>query len=264
MSKHAKKTQNTKSVALKVLPSTKDIVRPALLQTVLGLGLEQIYEIVEEERAALCGPRHARDPDRSAVRSGTAPSQLVLGGRRVSLRRPRVRTMDGQEVELESWEHFADEDPLDERAMEQMTIGVSTRKYDRSLERSGDEISTRGTSKSAVSRRFIKGTKKRLDELLSRDLSSLDLVALMIDGLVVGDHVALVAIGVDEDGHKHVMGVQEGATENAAACTNLLTDLRDLAERQGAISDFSPKMQALRRVNAQKVSLMRKLQEARL
>jgi transposase-like protein len=226
MSKHAKKAKDTKSVELKVVSSTKDIVRPALLQTVLGLGLEQIYEIVEEERAALCGPKHARDPGRAAVRSGTAPSQLVLGGRRISLRRPRVRTMDGQEVDLETWEHFSDEDPLDERAMEQMTIGVATRKYDRSLERSGDEVNTRGTSKSAVSRRFVKGTKKRLDELLNRDLSSLDLVALMIDGLLVGDHVALLAIGVDEGGHKHVLGVQEGATENAAACTDLLTNLR--------------------------------------
>ena len=227
MKKNAKKTKNTKSVELRVVPSTKDIVRPALLQTVLGLGLEQIYEIVEEERAQLCGPKFARDPERDAVRSGSAPSELVLGGRRVSLRRPRVRTMDGQEVDLETWQHFADEDPLKERAMEQMVIGVSTRKYDRSLESTGDDLETRGTSRSAVSRRFVSGTKRRLEELLSRDLSGLDIVALMLDGLVVGDHVALVALGIDADGHKHPLGVTEGATENAVACTKLLADLRD-------------------------------------
>lgn len=227
MKKNAKKTRNAKSIELRVVPATKDIVRPALLQTVLGLGLEQIYEIVEEERTHLCGPKFARDPERDVVRSGTAPSELVLGGRRVRLRRPRVRTMDGQEVDLEAWQHFADEDPLNERAMEQMVIGVSTRKYDRSLEPTGDDLETRGTSRSAVSRRFVTGTKKRLEELLSRDLSGLDIVALMLDGLVVGDHVALVALGIDADGHKHPLGVTEGATENAVACTKLLADLRD-------------------------------------
>lgn len=225
--KNARKSKREKSPNLRVVPSTKDVVRPALLQTVLGLGLEQIYEIVEEERAQLCGPKFARVPERGAGRAGSAPSELVLGGRRVSLRRPRVRTMDGQEVELESWGHFADEDPLDERAMEQMVVGVSTRKYDRSLEPTGEELKTRGTSKSAVSRRFVSGTKKRLQELMSRDLSSLDICVLMIDGMVVGDHVALVALGIDGDGRKHPLGVQEGATENAVACTELLTDLRD-------------------------------------
>ncbi len=111
--------------------------------------------------------------------------------------------------------------------MEQMVIGVSTRKYDRSLEPTGDDLETRGTSRSAVSRRFVTGTKKRLEELMNRDLSGLDIVALMLDGLVVGDHVALVALGIDADGHKHLLGVTEGATENAVACTKLLTDLRD-------------------------------------
>jgi transposase-like protein len=225
--KSATKSKKKEAVQLKVVPSTKDIVRPALLQTVLGLGLEQIYGIVEEERAQLCGPRYARDRERSATRSGTAPSELVLGGRRVSLRRPRVRTMDGQEVELESWRHFADEDPLNERAMEQMVVGVATRKYKRSLEPTGDEIKTRGTARSSVSRRFVSGTSKRLEELMSRDLSAVSFTVVMIDGLTMGDHVALVALGIDAEGRKHPLGVQEGATENAAACTALLTDLRD-------------------------------------
>ena len=227
MKKHARKRKQTEIAKLQVVPDTRDIVRPALLQTVLGLGLEQVYELVEEERTRLCGAKHARDPLRQAVRSGSAPSELVLGGRRVRLRRPRARTMDGQEVELQCWQHFADEDPLAERAMEQMVIGVSTRKYDRSLEPTPDEVETRGTSKSAVSRRFVSGTQKRLEELLSRDLSQLDLVTLMIDGLNVGEHVVLVAVGIDKEGHKHTLGIQEGATENAVACTALLTGLRD-------------------------------------
>lgn len=114
-----------------------------------------------------------------------------------------------------------------------MVIGVSTRKYNRSPESTGNKLKTRGTSRSAVSPRFVSGTEKRLEELLSRDLSGLDIAVLMLNGLVVSDHVALVALGVDAEGHKHPLGVQEGATENTTACTRLLTDLRDRGFRTG-------------------------------
>lgn len=226
MSKKNTKRKRNEAPRLSLVPRTEDVVRPALLQTVLGLGLEQIYAMVEEERTRLCGEKYARAPQRDASRAGTAPGELVLGGRRVALRRPRVRTMDGQEVTLESWQQFAGEDPLDERAMEQMAIGVATRKYERSLEKTGDEVKTRGASKSAVSRRFVNGTHKRLRELMGRSLSDMKLAALMLDGLHVGDHVVLIALGIDEDGNKHVLGIHEGATENSVACAALLGDLR--------------------------------------
>jgi transposase-like protein len=156
---------------------------------------------------------------------GHSRGELVLGGRRVAVQRPRARTRDGREVQLESWEQFASEDVLEERAMEQMVIGVTTRKYDRSLEGVGDDLETRGTSKSAVSRRFVEGTQKRLQELLGRSLVGLRLVVLMIDGVVVDDRTVLVALGFDADGKKHVLGFREGATENAAGCKALLADL---------------------------------------
>lgn len=224
--KSARHRQRNEAVQLQVVPSTKEVIGPYLLQTVIALGLEEILEIVEQDRAKLCGPKYARDPDRQAVRGGTAPSELVLGGRRVSLRRPRARTTDGQEVVLPSWQYFAEEDPLEQRAMEQMLVGVSTRKYERSLEDVGKKVKTRGTSRSAVSRRFVTGTGKRLKELLSRDLSSLNLCTLMIDGLHMADHVALCVLGIDVHGRKHVLGLHEGATENSAACRTLLSDLQ--------------------------------------
>jgi len=141
------------------------------------------------------------------------------------MRRPRARTRDGEEVVLPSWEHFADEDVLNERAMEQMLVGVSTRKYQRSLESVGDKLETRGTSRSAVSRRFVAGTEKRLAALLERRLEALRLVALMIDGIVLDEHTILVAIGIDVEGKKHVLGLREGATENATSCKELLASL---------------------------------------
>jgi transposase-like protein len=152
----------------------------------------------------------------------------VLGGRRVRVDRPRARTVDGHEVALPSWVAFGAEDPLHERAVEQMLVGVSTRNYNRSLEPVPDELVSRGTSRSAVSRRFVAATERQMAEWLGRDLSAIDLVVLMVDGVYVGDdHVMLVALGIDAQGAKHVLGVREGATENAATCTALLTDMRE-------------------------------------
>jgi transposase-like protein len=110
-----------------------------------------------------------------------------------------------------------------------MVIGVSTRKYGRSLE--DVDLKTRGTSKSAVSRRFVALTQARLDEMMKVDLSKIELAALMIDGIAVGEHVVLVALGIDVDGGKHIFGIHEGATENAAACTALLGNLRERGMR---------------------------------
>jgi transposase-like protein len=135
--------------------------------------------------------------------------------------------MAGQEIALPSWSAFSAEDPLEERAVEQMLVGVSTRRYHRSLEALPDDLPTRGTGKSAVSRRFVAATERQMAEWLGRDLSQLDLVVLMLDGIYLEEHVLLVALGIDTVGDKHVLGVREGATENAASCTALLADLRD-------------------------------------
>lgn len=204
-----------------------DALRRDLREFVITAGTVALAAILEEERTNAVGPRYARLPGRSAVRGGTARGELVMGGRRVQVRRPRARTLDGDEIQLPSWAAFAAEDPLDERAVNQMLVGVTTRRYARSLEPLAAPLPERGTSKSAVSRRFVAATQKQMDAWLGRDLSQLKLVALMIDGIVIAEHVMLVALGIDADGKKHVLGVREGATENAAACTALLTDLRD-------------------------------------
>jgi transposase-like protein len=205
-----------------------DVIRADLREFVIAAGTAAIGAVLEHERTQLVGPRYAHLPGREAHRAGSAPGELVLGGRRIQVRRPRARTLAGREVELPSWLAFGAEDPLHERAVEQMLVGVSTRSYVRSLEPVPDELVTRGTSRSAVSRRFVAATEKQMAEWLGRDLSAIDLVVLMIDGVYVGDdHVLLVALGFDAQGNKHVLGVREGATENAASCTALLTEMRD-------------------------------------
>ncbi len=226
MSKDARKTAKRK--AKKQAPhqpvfALKEFVRCQLFDTIVNLGIQQLYEILEEERTMLCGPRYRHNEEREAVRSGHVRGTIPMGGRTVTLNRPRVRTADGQrEIPLESWEQFHAADSLTDRAVEQMVIGVSTRKYERSLEPLPQDLEASGTSKSVVSRRFVQGTQAKFNELAGRDLSTLNLRTIMIDGIHFADHVVLVALGIDDKGGKTVLGLHEGATENSASCRALL------------------------------------------
>jgi len=201
------------------------LVREALYETVIAAGLACVDEVLEVERSGLCGARYQHVAERQALRAGHVASSLTLGGRRVAVSRPRVRSVNGHELSLPSWREWSMRDPLTERAVEQMVLGVSTRRYARSLEALPPAAAVRGISKSAVSERFVYGTERKLTELMSRELSGLSLSALLIDGVHFGEHVVLAAVGVDERGEKHVLGLREGATENAAAVRALLADL---------------------------------------
>src|ERR1700681_1293610 len=121
---------------------------------------------------------------------------------------------------------MASEDPLNRRVVEQMLIGVATRQYARSLEPLPSTMASRGTSKSAVSRRFVAKTAAQLDTWQSTALDTLDLVALLIDGVHIGEHCIVVALGIDHTGAKQALGLWEGSTENAAVCQSLLADLQ--------------------------------------
>lgn len=202
-----------------------EFFREALWDTVVVAGFEFAREQLEAERVALCGPRYVHAAERAAMRAGHAKSSLTLGGRRAEIDRPRARSRDGHELALPSWQAWNARDPLERRAVEQMILGVSSRRYARSLEPLPEEVAVSGISKSAVSERFVVGTQKKLAELMQRRLSSLKLLAVMIDGVHFADHVVLVAVGIDLGGKKHVLGLREGATENAAACKALLADL---------------------------------------
>lgn len=199
--------------------------RSTLHEAVISAGMTVLGAMLEEDRTKLCGRRYAHDPERRATRAGCTQGELAMGGRRVSVAKPRVRGSDNREITLPTWERFAAADPLTPRAVEQMVLGVSTRNYARSIEPAPEAIRSRGTSKSAVSRRFVTATREQLAQMMSRDLGSLSLCAVMIDGLHVGDHVVLAALGIDEAGEKHVLGLYEGATENATICTGLLSDV---------------------------------------
>lgn len=199
--------------------------RTELMELAIRSGMKVFATMLEEDRVALCGPRYAHEPDRAASRAGCVASEVVLGGRKVSIQRPRVRA-EGREVALPTFQTMAATDPLHRRAVEQMLVGVATRQYARSLEPAPAGVTTRSTSKSAVSRRFVARTAAQLDAWRSTPLDGLDLVALLIDGVHVGEHCIVVALGIDATGRKHALGIWDGSTENTALCQSLLANLQ--------------------------------------
>ena len=190
--------------------------------------------MMEVEVTELAGPKGRHDPDRTANRHGTEAGSVTLGGRRLAVRRPRVRTVacDGEperEVALESYETFADTDLLAEGIVARMLAGVSTRRYPVALEPVGDAMATSAssTSKSAISRRVVNATAEGLAELESRRLDDQRWLIVFIDGFGLGDHTLVGALGVTADGVKVPLGVVEGSTENATVCTRLVAGLAD-------------------------------------
>ena len=205
-------------------------VREGLLAMAVGTGLQVMAAMMDTDVAAVCGPKGRHDPARTAVRHGSEDGSVTLGGRRVSVTRPRMRATDGSgEVPVPAYELFSSTEVLGRMAMERMLAGLSTRRYPVGLEPVGQRVekAARSTSKSAVSRRFVAATETALAELLSARLDGLDLVAVLIDGVHFGDHVCVVALGIGIDGTKHPLGLAEGSTENTSVVTDLLTGLRD-------------------------------------
>jgi len=195
-----------------------------LLSLSVALGLATLQELFAEELSRLVGPKGTHQADRGAYRHGSERRFVTLGGRRVEVGRPRARSRAGRELPLATYAAVADRDLLGEAALQRMLAGLSSRRYRDGLEPIGD-VRSRGTGRSAVSRRFVAGTAAKLAQLRSRDLSTLRLLALFIDGIQIAGRTIVVALGVDATGAKHVLGLWEGTTENAAVCTALLSDL---------------------------------------
>jgi len=186
--------------------------------------------MLEEDVTRLVGVKGRHNTDRTAVRHGSEPGRVTLGGRRVGIRRPRVRTADGtREVPLPTYQLFASTELLEQMALERMLAKLSCRRYPAGLEPVGSatQQAASGTSKSSVSRRFVARTEHALAELLRADLSGLDLVALLVDGVHVAEHTCVVALGITIDGTKVPLGLAEGATENATVVRDLLAGLRE-------------------------------------
>jgi len=195
----------------------------------LTAGLAALEGMFEEDATGLCGPRHARAGHRTGYRWGETSGRLGFHGGKVAVRRPRVRTREGEEMPLPSWTAAVREDWLGQWALNLMLINVSTRKFARAVRLPGGDLPARkgdGTSKSAASRRFVALSAAKMAEWMGADLSALDLLAIQIDGLHIGtDHVMVAALGIDAGGNKHPLALVDGATENTVTVQALLDDL---------------------------------------
>jgi putative transposase len=230
--------KNAATARMPVLPEAVTVamaelagdVQEGLLAMAVGTGLQVMAAMMNADVEALCGPKGRHDANRDAVRHGSGDGSVTLGGRRLPVARPRVRAVDGSgELPVPSYQLFSQTEVLGRMAMQRMLAGLSTRSYPVGLEPVGQRVeqSARATSKSAVSRRFVAATETALADLLAADVSGLDLVAVMIDGVHFGDHLCVVALGIGIDGSKHPLGLAEGSTENTSVVTDLLTGLRD-------------------------------------
>ena len=205
-------------------------VREGLLAMAVGAGLQVMAAMMDADVTAVCGPKGKHDSARMAVRHGTEKGSVTLGGRRVSVQRPRMRAVDGSgELAVPSYELFTSTEVLGRMAMAKMLAGISTRGWRVGLEPVGERVerTASATSKSTISRRFVAVTETALAELLAKPLDRLDLVALMIDGMHFADHICIVALGIGIDGTKHPLALVEGDTENTTVVTDLLTGLRE-------------------------------------
>jgi putative transposase len=214
--------------------------KEGLLALSVGVGLGVLAELLEEEVDGVVGPKGRHNPERRAVRHGHESGEVTLGGRRVQVERPRVRSADGrEEVRLATYEHFASRDALARVVMERMLASVSTRRYARTGEPVGSDVEAkeRSTSKSSVSRVFVERTRRALEELMSRRLDDVRLAVMMIDGLELQGRTNIVALGITTEGVKIPLGLWEGSTENATVATALLSDLvaRGLDPEQGIL-----------------------------
>jgi transposase-like protein len=205
-------------------------VREGLLALAVGTGLQVMAAMMEADVTAQCGVKGRHDPARTATRHGHEAGSVSLGGRRVPVERPRMRASGGAgELPVPTYELFSQTEVLGRMAVEQMLAGLSTRCYPVGLEPVGARVeqAATATSKSAVSRRFVAATETALARLLAADLSKLDLVALMVDGVHFAEHCCVVALGIDIDGVKHPLSLVEGSTENATLVTDLIVGLRE-------------------------------------
>lgn len=195
----------------------------------LATGVATLAGMMEEDATGLCGRRYGRADGKDGHRWGRTRGKLGFHGGKIEIDRPRVRSRDGGEMPLPSWEAALSEDLLGKWALNLMLINVSTRKFGRAVRLPEGDVPApkgAGVSKSAVSRRFVALSAERMREWMAADLSRLDLLVIQIDGIhIEEDLMLLAAVGIDGEGGKHPLGAIEGATENAAVVQALLDNL---------------------------------------
>jgi putative transposase len=221
--KEAGATQEQIQFALP-LPEVLALVQRGLMNLALAAFTKLAEEMMRWETSALAGPRNQADPSRQNSRWGTQAGYCVVGGQKVPLKRPRVRDRRHREVPLGSYEMLRQASLMEDSVWHKLMHGITTRRYGevvRELEQAY------GIEKSTVSEHFIEASRQRLDKLLARPLGEHALCAMLIDGTCFEEQEVIVAIGLTLQGHKLVLGLHQGATENATVVKHLLEGIAE-------------------------------------
>jgi len=207
-----------------VLPLAEMVgwLRKGVGELIRQAGLQLMELLMEQEVRELVGERSRQQPDRRASRWGKERGFCVVMGQKVPVERPRVRTTDDQEVRLGSYEMFHRGEPLTETVWEKLMLGLSTRKYGQAVREFSEAY---GLEKSAISEHFIEASRVKLKEMMERRLDKVKLCALLIDATPFAGQQMVAALGISQDGRKTILGIRQGATENATVVGELLGDL---------------------------------------
>jgi putative transposase len=207
-----------------VLPMAEMVgwLRQGVGELIRQAGRQMIELLMEEEVRNLAGERSQPQPERTVNRWGKERGYCVVMGQKVPIERPRVRTTEDKEVRLGSYELFHRGEPLSETVWEKLMLGLSTRKYGQAVRQFSEAY---GLEKSAVSEHFIEASRAKLQDLMERRLDKMRLCALLIDATPFAGQQMVVALGIGQDGRKTILGIRQGATENATVVGELLGDL---------------------------------------
>jgi transposase-like protein len=191
-----------------------ELIRQAGVQLMALLMAAEVQERV--------GERSRRQADRATNRWGSEQGYCIVMGQKVPIERPRVRTTENQEVKLGSYELFHRGEPLTETVWEKLMLGLSTRRYGQAVREFAEAY---GLEKSAISDHFIEASRAKLKEMMERRLDKMKLCALLIDATPFAGQQMVAALGISQDGRKTILGIRQGATENATVVGELLGDL---------------------------------------
>jgi transposase-like protein len=205
------------SVAV-VIESLPEVIRELAQEA----GLLLMSAAMNAECKMIAGPKDSKNPLRAANWWGSNLGPVYYDKQKVLIDRPRLRSKDNKEIPLATYQAFGDPRGMRSSVMKNMILGISSRNYAESVE---SFVKGYGIKKSSVSRHFVKATAEQMREFMERDLGGLDLVAIFIDGIEFKGHLIVVALGLDKGGKKHVLGLWQGATENATVCRSLLEDM---------------------------------------
>ena len=188
-----------------------------------GIGLEVMRAVMQLEMEEVVGAKGKHNPHRRYLCGGTNPGSVVINGAKVSCRIPRAKEVEsGVEYELKSHNIFQQAGELITQAYNDLIRGVSTRRYAEGVEAF---VKGYGVSAASISRRMVHATTQKVEELFTRSLVEVELAVLMLDGIAVGDHTVIVALGIDNKGEKHILGIRQGGTENTEVVKALLQDM---------------------------------------